>query len=46
VNTLVLSDEAHFHGYGYMNKQNCRYWAPNNLRELNQRPLHSAKVTV
>jgi len=31
---------------GYVNEQNCRYWAPNNPRGLHQRPLHSAKVTV
>ena len=46
VNTLLMSDEAHFHMSGYVNKQNCRYWAPNNPHELHQRPLHSAKVTV
>jgi hypothetical protein len=42
MNTLLMSDEAHFHVSGYVNKQNCRYWAPNNQRELHQRPLHSA----
>jgi hypothetical protein len=41
-----MSDKAHFHMSGYVNKQNCRYWAPNKPHELNQRPLHSAKVTV
>jgi hypothetical protein len=40
-----MSEEAHFHTSGYVNKQNCCYWAPNNLLEL-QHPLHSAKVTV
>jgi hypothetical protein len=29
VNTLLMSDEAHFHMSGYVNKQNCRHWAPN-----------------
>jgi hypothetical protein len=42
----LLSDEAHFHGSGCVNKQNCRYWVPNNPRELHQRPLHTTKVTV
>jgi hypothetical protein len=46
VNASLMSDEAHFHLSGYVNKQNCRYWAPNNPRELHQRPLYSAKVTV
>lgn len=31
---------------GSVNKQNCRYWAAENPRELHQRPLHSEKVTV
>lgn len=43
---LFMSDEAHFHLNGVVNKQNCRYWAQNNPRELHQRPLHSEKVTV
>ena len=29
-----------------MNKQNFRYWAENNPRDLHQRPLHSPRVTV
>ena len=37
-----MSDEAHFHLDGYVNKQNCRFWAAENLRELHQRPLHTA----
>jgi hypothetical protein len=31
---------------GFMNKQNCRYWAPNNPHECQQRLLHNAKVTA
>ena len=46
VNTLLISDEAHFHVSGYVNKHNCCYWAHNNPYELHQRPLHNAKVTV
>ena len=44
--TLTMSDEAHFHLNGTVNKQNFRYWASENPRELHQRPLHSPKVTV
>ena len=35
---VMMSDEAHFQLNGSVNKQNSR--------ELNQRPLHSSKVTV
>ena len=30
INTVLMTDEAHFHMSGYMNKQNNRYWAPEN----------------
>ena len=40
------SDEAHFHLSDTVNKQNFGYWAPENPRELHQKPLHSPKVTV
>jgi hypothetical protein len=43
---LTMSDEAHFHLDGYVNKQNYRFWAAENPRELHQRPLHTAKVSV
>ena len=44
---VVISDEAHFHlGNGVVKKQNCRYCAMENPRELYQRPLHSPRVTV
>jgi len=31
---------------GFMNKQNCHYWAPNNSREDWERMPHNAKVTA
>jgi hypothetical protein len=34
------------HLSGTVNKQNFRYWAAENPRELHARPLHSPKVTV
>ena len=41
-----MSDEAHFHLTGLVNKHNCRYWSDRHPRELAQKPLHSSKVTV
>jgi len=43
---VFFSDEAHFHISGYVNKQNVHYWSGANPREIHQRPLHSARVTV
>ncbi|XP_046683513.1 uncharacterized protein LOC124369534 [Homalodisca vitripennis] len=43
---VMMSDEAHFHLDGYVNKQNFRYWSPTNPEELHERPLHCPKVTV
>ncbi|KAJ4437679.1 hypothetical protein ANN_17824 [Periplaneta americana] len=41
-----MSDEAHFHLSGSVNKQNFRNWAEENPKEINMRPLHSERVTV
>lgn len=46
VNNLWMSDEAHFHLSGFVNKQNFRYWAEENPRLLHEKPLHAQKVTV
>ena len=46
LHNLWMSDEAHFHLSGYVNKQNFRYWSDNNPRRLHERPLYSEKVTV
>jgi len=46
LNKLWMSDEAHFHLTGYVNKQNYRYWADSNPKEIHERPLHSSKVTA
>lgn len=46
VNNLWMSDEAHFHLSGFVNKQNFRYWAPENPQRIHEKPLHSVKVTV
>lgn len=45
-NKIILSDEAHFHLSGYVNKQNCRIWGSENPREMVEQPLHPQRVTV
>ena len=46
INTVLMTDEAHFHLSGYVNKQNYLYWAPENPQEFHQHPLHSERLTV
>jgi len=46
VSNLILSDEAHFHLCGAVNKQNYRFWASEQPSLLHKNSLHSAKVTV
>lgn len=43
---IFMSDEAHFYLDGEVNKQNMRYWAPNNPRNVHEKRLHSQRVTV
>lgn len=43
---IILSDEAHFHLSGYVNKQNCRIWGSENPTEMVEQPLHPQRVTV
>ena len=45
-NKLLMSDEAHFHLHGTVNKQKFRYWSAANPHELHQRPTYDLKVTV
>jgi hypothetical protein len=46
LNNLIMSDEAHFHLTGSVNKQNMRYWSVEQPHEKHERPLHSERVTV
>jgi hypothetical protein len=46
LNTLLMPYEAHFCLSGYVNKQNCLDWAPNNTHELQGHPLHRWQVTA
>lgn len=43
---IIMSDEAHFHLCGYVNKQNYRFWGTENPRITHEEPLHPLKVTV
>uniref|UniRef100_A0A1B0CLP5 DUF4817 domain-containing protein n=1 Tax=Lutzomyia longipalpis TaxID=7200 RepID=A0A1B0CLP5_LUTLO len=43
---ILMSDEAHFHLCGGVNKQNMRFWGTENPRVIHEVPLHSPKVTV
>ena len=43
---IVMSDEAHFHLNGTVNKQNCCYWSPYNPHNIHLRPLYRDRVTV
>lgn len=46
INNLIMSDEAHFHLNGFVNKQNSRIWATENPRTVHQQQLHPLKCTV
>ena len=43
---IIFSDEAHLWLNGFVNKQNCRIWGERNPQDIQQRSLHSEKVTV
>jgi hypothetical protein len=43
---ILMTDEAHFHLSGCVNKQNFQYWAEENPQQFHQRPLHSTRITV
>lgn len=43
---LITSDEAHFSLDGSVNRQNFRFWAKENPKEIREVPLHSSRVTV
>ena len=43
---IIMSDEAHFHLNGTVNKKNLRSWTPENPLNIHERPLHSARDSV
>ncbi|GFY16844.1 uncharacterized protein TNCV_4338451 [Trichonephila clavipes] len=46
VGCIWLTDEAHFHLNGFVNKQNWRFWGSENPYWCEVKPLYSPKVTV
>ncbi|VEN59429.1 unnamed protein product [Callosobruchus maculatus] len=46
LNRLIMSDEAHFHLNGFINKHNSRFWGTENPRVIHERELHPIKCTV
>ena len=46
IDTVIFSDEAHFHLHGGVNTHNVRYWAAENPNWVAEKPLHSPRVTV
>ena len=43
---IIMSDEAHFHLEGYVNKQNCCIWGSKNPKMIIEKPLYPQHVTV
>ena len=43
---IIMSDEAHLHLGGYVNKQNCRIWGSEHPKMIIEQPLYSHRVTV
>ena len=43
---IIMSDEAHFHFGGYINKQNCRIKGSENPKVIIEKPLCTHRVTV
>ena len=41
-----MSDEAHFHLGGYVNKQNRHIWGSENSKMIIEEPLYPQRVTV
>ena len=43
---IILSDKAHFHLDGFVNRQNCRVWDSENPRVISEEQMHSRRVTI
>ena len=43
---IIMSDKAHLHLVGYVNKQNCRIWGSENPKMIIEKLLYPQRVTV
>ena len=43
---IILSDVAHFHLDGFVNRQNCRVWDEEKPRVISEKQTHPQRVTV
>ena len=43
---IIMSNEAHFHLGGYVNKQNSRIWGSENPTMIIEKPLYPQRVTA
>ena len=43
---IIISDEAHIHLSGYVNKQNCRIWGSENPKIIIEKPFYPQRKTV
>ena len=43
---IILSDEAHFHLDGFVNRQNCRIWGSENPHVIVEKQMYPQRVTV
>ena len=41
-----MTDETHFQLSGHVNRQNCRFWADENLHATVESPITKEKITV
>ena len=41
---IILSDEAHFHIDGFVNRQNCHVWSLENPRVINEKLTHNVSL--
>ena len=43
---IILSDVAHFHLDGFVNRQNCKVWDSENSRVISKKEMYPQRVTI
>ena len=41
---IILSDEAHFHFDGFVNRQNCHVWGSENPHVISEKQIHPQRA--